>query len=121
VAAGAAEIATAAAPAANAGVMYFSPIRIVLLPRWPCFVDRFQNCAPAKPMSSRLTPIHAHQLESVLTGQQPATGRTGHQLTTSGSGPHTTWRCHCSEVTYRPALAEHCRLLNGRASTRRAQ
>ena len=60
-------------------------------------------------------------LLSVLTGQQPATGRTGHQLTTSGSGRHTTWRCHCSEVTYRPALAEHCRLLNGRASTRRAQ
>ena len=57
-----------------------------------------------------------HQLESVLTGQQPATGRKGHQLTTSGSGRHTTWRCHCSEVTYRPALAEHCRLLNGRAT-----
>jgi hypothetical protein len=32
-----------------------------------------------------------------------------------------TWRCHCSEVTYRPALSEDCRLLNGRASTPRAQ
>jgi hypothetical protein len=28
-----------------------------------------------------------------------------------------TWRCHCGEVTYRPALAEHHRLLNDRAST----
>src|SRR5258705_1018450 len=32
-------------------------------------------------------------------------------------GQHTTWRCHCGEVIYRPALAEHCRLLNGRAGT----
>jgi hypothetical protein len=26
---------------------------------------------------------------------------------------------HCGEVIYRPVLSEHCRLLNGRASTRR--
>ena len=36
-------------------------------------------------------------------------------------GRHTTWRCHCGEVIYRPVLSEHCRLLNGRAPTRRAQ
>ena len=36
-------------------------------------------------------------------------------------GRHTTWRCHCGEVIYRPVLSEHCRLLNGRASTRRGQ
>jgi hypothetical protein len=34
-------------------------------------------------------------------------------------GRHTTWRCHCGEVIYRPVLSEHCRLLNGRASTPR--
>jgi len=28
---------------------------------------------------------------------------------------------HCGEVIYRPVLSEHCRLLNGRASTRRGQ
>ena len=36
-------------------------------------------------------------------------------------GRHTTWRCHWGEVIYRPVLSEHCRLLNGRASTRRGQ
>ena len=36
-------------------------------------------------------------------------------------GRHTTWRCLCGEVIYRPVLSEHCRLLNGRASTRRGQ
>jgi hypothetical protein len=39
----------------------------------------------------------------------------------AGQTTCTTWRCQCGEVIYRPALAEDCRLLNGRASTRRAQ
>jgi hypothetical protein len=30
-------------------------------------------------------------------------------------GRHVTWRCHCGAVTYGPALAEGCSLLDGPA------
>jgi hypothetical protein len=33
-------------------------------------------------------------------------------------GRHTTWRCECGAVTYGPALAEGCSLLDGPARMR---
>ena len=43
---GAAPIATTAAPAANIGVMYFNPIRMMELPRWTICLP-LQVCAPS--------------------------------------------------------------------------
>jgi hypothetical protein len=34
------------------------------------------------------------------------------------SGRHLTWRCECGTVTYGPALAEGCSLLDGPARVR---
>jgi hypothetical protein len=33
-------------------------------------------------------------------------------------GRHLTWRCECGAVTYGPALAEGCSLLDGPARVR---
>src|SRR5260370_642869 len=106
---GAAAIATAAAPAAHTGVMYFSPVRIVLLLRWPCFVDPFQNCAPAKPMSSRLTPIHACPPAGICAYRStPATREDG-----SSADHERKWSAHHLAVplqrSHLPARA--CRAL----------
>jgi hypothetical protein len=57
-AAGAAAIATAAAPAAKAGVMYFSPIRMVTLPSM-VLSGLIPELRRTEAVSSPLTPTNA--------------------------------------------------------------
>src|SRR6476646_4296798 len=54
---GAAPIATAAAPAANIGVMYFNPIRIMELPFDGLSALPFQVCAASDRLRHRRHPI----------------------------------------------------------------
>src|ERR1700742_3184080 len=64
-AAGAAAITTAAAPAANTGVMYFSPTRMVLL-LMMVQSGLIPELRFREPTSSPLTPIHAPPPTGIL-------------------------------------------------------
>jgi hypothetical protein len=65
---------------------------------------------PSQPLHSR-----ANQLLPLLLpgGHRLLPGHTSVGTIACSCGRHLTWRCECGAVTYGPALAEGCSLLDG--------
>ena len=92
------------------------------------YVDRWELDARLLPASGAKGAQHVRMPAiSKLLSNAPTRCPRGHPLrpertlvriVACACGMHTSWRCHCGEVTYGPALAEESSLRSRRAHIR---